>query len=87
MIVAVTAETMAVTTEIVQRDIGAGSDRGACPVGRAEAPRGCGALALAATSAEVEASAGENVDSAGATTGLGVLSATAACGEAKPRDA
>lgn len=40
MIVAVTAETMAVTTEIVQRDIGAGSDRGACPAGRVEAPRG-----------------------------------------------
>jgi hypothetical protein len=29
MIVAVTAETMAVTTEIVQRDMGTASDRGA----------------------------------------------------------
>ena len=46
----VTADTIAVTTDIVHSETGAGSDRGAWPAGRTADPRGCGALALAATS-------------------------------------
>lgn len=79
----VTAETMAVTIDMVHSDNGAGSDRGAWPAGRMEAPRGCGALALAATRTAAEATTGENVDGAGAS--LGVLSVV--CGGVKPREA
>ena len=72
MIVAVTAETTPVTTEIVHSDIGAGSDRGAWPAGRPAAPLGCGALALAATSA------GEDSAAAATDCGCGAMAAALA---------
>lgn len=87
MIVAVTAETTAVTTDIVHSDTATESDCDAWPAERPPAPRGWGALALAATSTAAEATAGENVDNAGATAGLDVSSATAASGGTRPRGA